>query len=111
MAPTKVPACSTLSMAPSAGGRKAIIFGGEGYMLDDTGEGSSPCVYIFDADLLTWTQSATHAPGEGHNPGARSLHVTTVGLRPTSSIAWSISSRCNESGGGLSDCRGVCRGE
>ena len=67
-------------------------------MLDDTGEGSSPCVYIFDADLLTWTQSATHAPEEQHNPGARSLHVTTVGLRPSSCTARSVSSRCNSCG-------------
>ena len=51
-------------------------------MLDDTGESSSPCVYVFDADLLTWTRCATQAPGEEHNPGALSLHVTTVGLQP-----------------------------
>ena len=67
----------------SVGGRKAVIFGGEGYMLDDTGESSSPCVYVFDADLLSWARCATQAPAEEHNPGARSLHVTTVDLRPT----------------------------
>ncbi len=67
-------------MAQSAGGRKAIIFGGEGYMLDDTGDGPSPCVYILDVDTLVWTRCVTHAPGDEHNPGARSLHVTTVRL-------------------------------
>ena len=73
-----------------AGGRKAVIFGGEGYMLEDTGESSSPCVYIFDSDLLVWTRGATHAPGEEHNPGARSLHVTMVGLSTTCCIAWNL---------------------
>ena len=52
-------------------------------MLDDTGEGLSPCVYVLDVDTLVWTRSTTRAPDEKHNPGARSLHVTTVCLRPT----------------------------
>jgi len=62
-------------------------------MLDDTGEGLSPCVYILDVDTLVWTRSTTRAPDEKHNPGARSLHVTTVCLRPTQQI--SVSPFCN----------------
>ena len=53
-------------------GHKAIIFGGEGYMLDDTGESPPPSVYILDVDTLVWTRSITHAPAEEDNPGARS---------------------------------------
>ena len=49
-------------------------------MLDDTGDGPSPCVYILDVDTLVWTRNVTHAPEDEHNPGARSLHVTTVRL-------------------------------
>ena len=47
-------------------------------MLDDTGESPPPSVYILDVDTLVWTRSITHAPAEEDNPGARSLHVTTV---------------------------------
>ena len=47
-------------------------------MLDDTGESPPPAVYILDVDTLVWTRSVTHAPSEEDNPGARSLHVTTV---------------------------------
>lgn len=61
-----------------ADGRKVVIFGGEGYRLDDAGEGPSPCVYILDVDTLTWQRCFTHTPVEAHSPGARSLHVTTV---------------------------------
>jgi hypothetical protein len=49
-------------------------------MLDDTGDDPSPCVYILDVDTLVWTRNVTHAPEDEHNPGARSLHVTTVCL-------------------------------
>ena len=55
-----------------------ILYGGEGYMLDDTGEGPSPCVYVLDVNSLTWRKHVTHALVEAHSPGARSLHVTTV---------------------------------
>lgn len=54
------------------------MFGGEGYRLDDAGEGPSPCVYILDVDNLTWQRCITHSPVEEHSPGTRSLHVTTV---------------------------------
>jgi hypothetical protein len=54
------------------------VFGGEGYQLDDGGEGPSPCVYVLDVDTLTWQRCITHAPVEEHSPGARSLHVTAV---------------------------------
>lgn len=75
-----LPFISIHTMVHFAGGRKAIIFGGEGYMLDDTGDGPSPCVYILDVDTLVWTRNVTHTPEDEHNPGARSLHVTTVRL-------------------------------
>lgn len=55
-----------------------MVFGGEGYRLDDAGEGPSPCVYILDVDNLTWQRCITHSPVEEHSPGTRSLHVTTV---------------------------------
>ena len=55
-----------------------MLYGGEGYMLDDAGEGPAPCVYVLDADSLTWHKMITHAPVEAHSPGVRSLHVTTV---------------------------------
>jgi hypothetical protein len=61
-----------------AGGRKIVLYGGEGYMLDDAGEGPAPCVYVLDVDSLTWHKQVTHAPVESHSPGVRSLHVTTV---------------------------------
>ncbi len=62
-----------------------MIFGGEGYRLDDAGEGPSPCVYILDIDMMTWQRCVTHTPVEAHSPGARSLHVTAV--RPLLSLA------------------------
>ncbi|CAL8467742.1 g7280 [Coccomyxa elongata] len=63
-------------------GRKVVVFGGEGYRLDDAGEGPSPCVYILDVDNLTWQRCNTHSPVEEHSPGTRSLHVTTVRRSP-----------------------------
>ena len=59
-------------------GKKVVVFGGEGYMLDDSGDGPAPCVYILDIDSLTWHRRNTHAPTPEHSPGVRSLHVTTV---------------------------------
>ena len=56
-------------------------------MLDDTGESPPPSVYILDVDTLVWTRSITHAPAEEDNPGARSLHVTTVRARRGTSAA------------------------
>jgi hypothetical protein len=69
-------ACCLSTWGACAGGKKVIVFGGEGYNLDDGG--SPPCVYILDVDTLTWHRKATYAEAPEHSPGARSLHVTTV---------------------------------
>lgn len=77
-----------------------MIFGGEGYRLDDAGEGPSPCVYILDVDSLTWHRCITHSPVEAHSPGARSLHVTTVrplllaSFRPAGSLSLTDLLKC-----------------
>ena len=46
-------------------------------------KGFHPVCMSWDVDTLVWTRSTTRAPDEEHNPGARSLHVTTVCLRLT----------------------------
>jgi hypothetical protein len=71
----------TQSMCGHAGGKKVIVFGGEGDAQDDGGEGPSPCVYVMDVDSLTWQRHITHAPVE-HSPSMRTLHATTVSHSP-----------------------------
>ena len=68
-------------------------------MLDDTGESPPPSVYILDVDTLVWTRSITHAPAEEDNPGARSLHVTTVCARRGRSAASMLEALAGSAGG------------
>ena len=67
-------------------------------MLDDTGESPPPSVYILDVDALVWTRSTTHAPSEEDNPGARSLHVTTVCARGGRSVYVMLRSLAGQAG-------------
>ena len=57
-----------------------VMFGGEGSGLGGEQQG---CVYVLDANTLTWTCQTVF----GEDPGPRSLHLTTVRSLSISTIS------------------------
>ncbi|KAK9793761.1 hypothetical protein WJX73_004838 [Symbiochloris irregularis] len=82
-----------------ADGAKMLLFGGEGPSVDEDlaapvrthevdGDSAAPTAvaccrcYVLDINMLEWTSHATNAGSADEDPGARSLHCTTVRNHP-----------------------------